>query len=1209
MNQHDGYSVNSSLDPGEDLATGETFAFFRSPRCHDSSPQTNRGFALVVTLSLMILLTVIAIGLLSLSSISLRSSTQEEAMATARANARMGLMLAIGELQKEAGPDQRITARAEILDSKPDTPAVEGVNQKYWTGVWKTGSKPTEAQRTDSIGTSRTLAARWLVSNPQPGSQNPLDPIGYTAISNNTDADGVVIAKNLGADLAEVTVPLVKVPGSTISTPGGRYGYWVCDEGLKAKANLVDFTFSSGLAAIDQLHHLAPQANAMQKVLPMASTGLDLRKSPPETMAKFLTLETVKLLPEVSMKNPIARYSPDFTVNSQGVIADVRHGGLKKDLTAAFETPSAFESLLNNYGNGAAMLYRYSTNSANTDPTIPSGVQPANPEITDGLPWHSLYFHYNTYKSLMSSPIASSGKPSTAPTSSGTPETLPNVLSPRYYGVKLAGSSTKQAGIAPMPIAFRVDVAISSYNAGNATTPAWRLRLHYYPQLVLYNPYSARIQASDYQFQRNFGAFATAGSYNAASPTVTCIKVSAKSGNTTITVPYSLINQADAGRLTLKTKAGACATLEPGETRVFALDADELKSDPKAAITFSDLVSNPGMSADYSQYCDLPATADATTGKSSGTPFSTTDPNAEISIQLSAPSLRCQAVDTFCNPPNYKWPDNDGSARAQAGGSYQQPASAGSWQKLSISQMNSQPRRIIGFYIRQKGLKPSASTFTYSNAANQIPLFHGNFSQFTPLEDSASYPWKEVYLSPFGGIYTNGQTDVQIVHPAGNPNVWQTSFGDASAGSGMPSNRYILRDVPRQPLVSLGQFMHMPAMNFLTIGNFAYLGMGSMFVGGSLPSPVIPLDNNALTSPTVAGSVTSDTLFLDDSFLANQALFDRFFLSTVPPAAASSGTTLPAYWNDFNDANAGSVLIDFNKPLLNGRIKPRSPASKPLRMDELRSVEKAAANLILDGAFNVNSTSTGAWKALLGSLSGNKLRLFNATSGNATTLDLGTGPNKNPIPRFWSASANCNPNSAWDGLRVLNDAELDELAARIVEQVKLRGPFLSMADFLNRRLGPDGPLTRAGALQAAIDNTSPDVNATAKAAGVPTTVTGGTPAMIPGNLKDAKGNTLNTATGMPGYLMQQDIVQAFSPAMTVRSDTFTVRACGQAIDASGRVIAQVIAEAVVQRLPEFLDGSTDPAEASLADLKSEKNKIFGRSFTITSFRWLSPNEI
>lgn len=70
----------------------------------------SQGFALVVTLSLMILLTIIAVDSISLSAISLRSSANGEAQARATANARMAVIMAIGELQKEAGDDRRITA-------------------------------------------------------------------------------------------------------------------------------------------------------------------------------------------------------------------------------------------------------------------------------------------------------------------------------------------------------------------------------------------------------------------------------------------------------------------------------------------------------------------------------------------------------------------------------------------------------------------------------------------------------------------------------------------------------------------------------------------------------------------------------------------------------------------------------------------------------------------------------------------------------------------------------------------------------------------------------------------------------------------------------------------------------------------------------------------------------------------------------------------
>jgi len=74
------------------------------------------GFALVVTLSMLVLLMVVAIGLLSLSSVVVRSSSRGEALGEARANARLALVLAIGELQKSLGPDQRVSANGAILD-------------------------------------------------------------------------------------------------------------------------------------------------------------------------------------------------------------------------------------------------------------------------------------------------------------------------------------------------------------------------------------------------------------------------------------------------------------------------------------------------------------------------------------------------------------------------------------------------------------------------------------------------------------------------------------------------------------------------------------------------------------------------------------------------------------------------------------------------------------------------------------------------------------------------------------------------------------------------------------------------------------------------------------------------------------------------------------------------------------------------------------
>jgi type II secretory pathway component PulK len=85
------------------------------------------GFALIATISLLILLAILAIGMLSLSSVALRSDSQGLAQAEARANARMALMIAIGELQKQMGPDQRISANGAILSDS-------NVNHPMWMG-------------------------------------------------------------------------------------------------------------------------------------------------------------------------------------------------------------------------------------------------------------------------------------------------------------------------------------------------------------------------------------------------------------------------------------------------------------------------------------------------------------------------------------------------------------------------------------------------------------------------------------------------------------------------------------------------------------------------------------------------------------------------------------------------------------------------------------------------------------------------------------------------------------------------------------------------------------------------------------------------------------------------------------------------------------------------------------------------------------------
>ena len=61
------------------------------------------------------------------------------------------------------------------------------------------------------------------------------------------------------------------------------------------------------------------------------------------------------------------------------------------------------------------------------------------------------------------------------------------------------------------------------------------------------------------------------------------------------------------------------------------------------------------------------------------------------------------------------------------------------------------------------------------------------------------------------------------------------------------------------------------------------------------------------------------------------------------------------------------------------------------------------------------------------------------------------------------------------------------------------------------------------------------------------------------------------------------------------------------------MVARVWCEAVVQRVPEYLDPKDKPEAQdgwpNPADKLTVANATFGRKFEIRSFRWLSPEEV
>jgi hypothetical protein len=107
-------------------------------------------------------------------------------------------------------------------------------------------------------------------------------------------------------------------------------------------------------------------------------------------------------------------------------------------------------------------------------------------------------------------------------------------------------------------------------------------------------------------------------------------------------------------------------------------------------------------------------------------------------------------------------------------------------------------------------------------------------------------------------------------------------------------------------------------------------------------------------------------------------------------------------------------------------------------------------------------------------------------------------------------------------------------------------------------------------------------------------------------------NRTHNGFGAAGCLFQGDLLQSLGPRLATRSDTFTIRAYGEATDDSG-ANANCVIELVVQRTPEYIDNNTQPHER-IEDLKSTNvskavNSLLGRRFIVISARWLSKSEI
>jgi hypothetical protein len=395
------------------------------------------------------------------------------------------------------------------------------------------------------------------------------------------------------------------------------------------------------------------------------------------------------------------------------------------------------------------------------------------------------------------------------------------------------------------------------------------------------------------------------------------------------------------------------------------------------------------------------------------------------------------------------------------------------------------------------------------------------------------------------------------------------SLGGSSNVSVSANNDVPLFELPRQPVLNLA-------------------GLAQLQVAGARP---FALGNSwAPSLPTGIGA---------------NAFFDGAFFSGLTSEVAPP------------DLAAGEPPPNFHLRAVDTRTSPTQPLSAA---DIGGAGADSARFFLIAGAFNANATSPRAWQAELSRLRFSDEAWSRADIDNSATPTptLGTQVAATPgvvnesfadavlggpgfaVFRFpqsaqetFAASALADPayptrvpfrrgvrgGTATGAVPGFDSTALATLANAIASRTRRHlasaGPFRDLEEFL----GPSPEFGGRSLLEDAIAETGLNDEALAPNATV----------------------SSPSFTGMSSLtLLQSDLLGFLAPILQVRSDTFVIRAYGEARDGNGSVSARAWCEARVQRLPIPFDSSDAIAKPAGA---------LGRRFRVISFRWLNPDDV
>ena len=1069
------------------------------------------GFALVVVLALMVLLVVVAVGFLTLATVSMRIVAGDSARAQAQANARLALILALGQLQKQTGPDKRITAPADFLaPSDPSTLANSG-----WRGVWK--SNPVSA-KTFQLARS-DFFSEWLVTSSNTS-------LAIDSARTALPGESTVICKT--ANLQDVRVPLIATPNR------GRLGWWTDDESLKARADFpVTVPPTKGDAAVALHSAPRPAPESLSEIVGF---------KPTPTIS--LAMITPGQLPLAAEKWP-DRQGRHFTTYSQSVVADVRNGGLKQDLSTLFEQPA---KKITEFG-------KWTGTGSDSDQKV---YLYGSPQVAMGARWNHLYAYYNLYKDV---------------TFSGSEARVePKAPLIDWHLADQRVSFGDEAGGFRYPRMAKI-IYVFSYSAIKETTGSkvkpYTLQLVTDIFVTLWNPFDARIH---FPANTKFYAKLSSGLPMKFDPRVNGAAVGAQFGlgelfsNGWFVKPFNAPS-GDRG-----------FSMGPGETLVFSLLSKNGATEFWPGIYYND-----GLTSKITQI-----TGNGTEKISVGLL-----PDQNGSAGGADGIANSQYLDFWIWDSTRGWPyyEHRGEILSRSDAPFikqMKAVKASDVPSVTLVNVVGRKQPFGAFIMETKTAQDSVvpiPAFLNTGTTRLSSKLTGDLGEFA--NDRLEYKLEAV---------PGFDSDLIQVSLPNSPNGPNHGYIGSGRGPGTGQTHFLFSSIPTVPLTSLAQFRHGGVGDGASTLRATYWGFNStpnapyadQSIGNSYAHPLVPPD------------LTTKGAYLDHRFLGNEVLWDKYFLSSLAPrSAARFGTAkeIVQTWQSFLQGK-GKLINPRFSPWLGTDSLQTLLTRFQVNTDKNSAYKSIAANLLLDGGFNVNSTSAKAWQAFLASARNRAITKLPMRGGTQGQEIVGSGTVFSRTETVLSDALDSTAGglaSHYSGFRDLSDEQLVKLADAVVVQVRKRGPFLNLSEFLNRRLVTNPDLALSGPLQTAIDNSG--LNDVVKAAGKAGVSSPGGAAMA-----FPQACALNSAAGNPGWLMQADVLDPLGPAIVARGDTFRIRGYGESRAAEGTVTARAWCEAVVQRLPDYLD-TTETAD--VADPKKPLNLLFGRRYQLINFRWLS----